>query len=157
MVYYEHQIESSQIVLKSFLRNKVFKPEQLRSEALMRLACKTSRYSCIYIGVSQNYRRCCKSVILLLHHTYHVLPSAPPQSRPLPSFSFHFSSLLETPTCVSCLGPSVFPPRQPGKVAHSHNMGHQEINYKQQARAGLKHWFYSWYCSSHPQTLTHNQ
>lgn len=49
----------------------------------------------------------------------------------------NFSSLLGTPTCLSCFDPSVFPPPQPGKLAYSHNTGHREINYIQQETSGL--------------------
>lgn len=64
-----------------------------------------------------------------------------------PFFLSHLSSLLETPTCVSCLGPSVFSPPQPGELAYSHNIGHQEINYMRQARVSLKRKAYCRYCS----------
>lgn len=67
-----------------------------------------------------------------------VTSSSLPQSQPLPPSLSHFGSLLETPTCVSCFGPSVFPPPQPDKLAYSHNMGHQVINYMRQAMASLK-------------------
>lgn len=67
----------------------------------------------------------------------HVTSSSMTQSRHLRPSSSHFSSLLETPTCLSCFGPSVFPPPQSGKLADSHSMGHQEINYMYASNGGV--------------------
>lgn len=104
----------------------VYIPE---SSILVPLRILLMRRRDVYVQNSVSPRMA--KVFLLLPH---VIPSSLPQSQPLPSSLSHFSSLLETPTCVTCFGPSVFPSPQSGKLAYSHNMGHQKINYTQQAK-----------------------
>lgn len=95
------------------------------------------------------YLKQCLSTIFCLNLNLCHIPamvSSVPQSQPLPSPLSHFSSLLETPTCVSCLGPSVFHP-QPRKLAYSHNMGQKELitcNTGKEETPGL--------CRVHPHT-----
>lgn len=65
----------------------------------------------------------------------HVSSSSLTLSRPPHPSSSHLCGLLETPTCLSGFGPSVFPPPQAGRLAYIHSMGRKIINYMSQLMA----------------------